>query len=45
MSLILNLIWYECNIKFLLIPLLEFDNLYFVSPNIGFPIANNCFLN
>ena len=25
--------------------LLEFDNLYFVSPNIGFPIAYNCFLN
>ena len=24
---------------------MEFDNLYFVSPNIGFPIAYNCFLN
>ena len=29
----------------MLIPLVEFDNLYFVSPKIGWPIAYNCFLS
>ena len=41
----INLIWYECNIRFLLIPLVELDNLYLMSPNIGCPSAYNCFLS
>ena len=31
--------------RFLLIPLSELDSLYFVSPNIGFPIAKSCLRN